>query len=131
VEENSDAKKAIESAKGWNLKISDPHLAKELQAGTITQMALSCAAGKWDGDDPPGDRGVLCRSVLQRRMNSIANTTGSGLKSEIIGLATNLLMPFALRFTGMFWDIHGEYHVLESLVEGIASNSGHYSLKKK
>jgi hypothetical protein len=131
VEENSDAKKAIESAKGWNLKISDPHLAKELQAGIITQMALSCAAGKWDGDDPPGDRGVLCRSVLQRRMNSIANTTGSGLKSEIIGLATNLLMPFALRFTGMFWDIHGEYHVLESLVEGIASNSGHYSLKKK
>jgi hypothetical protein len=53
------------------------------------------------------------------------------LKSEIIGLAANLLMPFALRFTGMFWDIHGEYHVLESLAEGIASNSGHYSLKKK
>jgi hypothetical protein len=131
VEENSDAKKAIESARGWNLKTSDPHLAKELQAGIITQMALSCAAGKWDGDDPPGDRGTLCRSVLERRMNSLANTTGSQLQSEIIGLATNLLMPFALKFTGIFWDIHGQYHVLEGLAQDFGSNSGHYSFVKK
>jgi hypothetical protein len=131
VEENSDAKRAIETARGWNLKISDPHLAKELQAGIITQMALSCAAGKWDGDDPPGDRGTLCRSVLERRMNSITSTTGSELKSEIIGLATNLLMPFALKFTGMFWDIHGQYHLLEGLAHEFGSNSGHYSFAKK
>ena len=131
VEENSDAKKAIESARIWNLKLSDPHLAKELQAGIITQMALSCSAGKWDGDNPPGDRGTLCRSVLERRMNSIADTTGSQLQSEIIGLATNLLMPFALKFTGMFWDIHGQYHVLEGLAQDIGSNSGHYRFAKK
>ena len=131
VEENPDARKAIEAAKGWNLKKSDPHLAKELKAGIITQMALSCSAGKWDGDDPPGDRGALCRSVLERQMNSVSNTTGSQLESEIIGLATNLLMPFALKFTGMFWDIHGQYHVLEGLVQDIASNSGHYAFTKK
>jgi hypothetical protein len=130
VEENSDAKKAIESARRWNLKISDPHLAKELQAGIITQMALSCAAGKWDGDNPPGDRGTLCRSVLERHMDSLTNATGSQLQSEIIGLAANLLMPFALKFTGMFWDIHGQYHVLEGLVQDIGSNSGHYSFGK-
>jgi hypothetical protein len=131
VEENSDAKKAVESARGWNLKISDPHLAKELQAGIVTQMALSCAAGKWDGDDPPGDRGTLCRSILERRMNSLANTTGSQLQSELIGLATNLLMPFALKFTGMFWDIHGQYHVLEGLAQDFGSNSGHYRFAKR
>lgn len=130
VEENSDAKKAIESAKGWSLKRHDPHLAKELQAGIITETALSCAAGKWDGDDPPGDRGTLCRSVLERRMNSAANTTGSQLESELEGLAANLLMPFALKFTGMFWDIHGQYHVLEGLAQDVGSNTGHYSFAK-
>lgn len=131
IEENSDAKKAIESAKGWNLKTHDPHLAKELQAGVVTEMAVSCAAGKWDGDDPPGDRGTFCRSVLERKMNSVSGTTGSELQSEIIGLAANLVTPFALKFTGMFWDVHGKYHILEGLAEGIGSNSGHYSFVKK
>lgn len=37
VEENSDAKKAIEFAKGWNLKAHDAHLIKELEAGIITE----------------------------------------------------------------------------------------------
>src|SRR5215469_18699704 len=69
VEENSDAKKAIESAKRWNLKGHDAHLARELEAGTLTEMILSCAAGKWDGDEPTGDRGTLCRAVLERKMN--------------------------------------------------------------
>jgi len=131
IEENSEAKKSIEAAKGWNLKTHDPHLAKELEAGAITQMALSCAAGKWDGDDPPGDRGTLCRSVLEHRMNSLGGTTGSDIKSEIIGLAANLVMPMALKFTGMFWDVHGQYHILERLVEGVGSSSGHYGFAKQ
>src|SRR5205823_2809565 len=76
LEENSDAKTAIDAAKGWNLKTHDPHLAKELEAGVVTQMALSCAAGTWDGADPPSDRGTLCRSVLGRKMNTLGSTTG-------------------------------------------------------
>lgn len=131
VEENSDARKAIESAKGWNLKTHDPHLAKELKAGETTQMVLSCASGKWDGDNPPAERGALCRSVLERKMNSVGGTTGSELESEIIGLAANLVTPFALKFTGMFWDVHGQYHILEQLTQDIGSNSGHYAFIKK
>jgi hypothetical protein len=131
VEENGDAKKAIDRANGWNLKLHDPQLARELEAGLLTETAVSCAAGKWDGDDPPGDRGALCRSVLERRMNAIGSTTGSELESQIIGLAANILMPFALKFTGMFWDIHGRYHILEGLAEGIGSNSGRYALGKR
>lgn len=131
VEENADAKKAIDSAKGWNLKSHDPHLAKELQAGIITEMALSCAAGKWDGDAPPEDHATLCRSVLERKLNSIGKTTGSDLKSEIIGLAANLAMPFALKFTGMFWDVHSQYHILERLAENLASGPGRYGFAKK
>jgi hypothetical protein len=130
VEENPNAKKAIESAKGWNLKATDPHLGEELEAGTITETALSCAAGKWDGDEPPGDRGTLCRSILERKLNSFSGT-GSQLPSEIIGLALNLGMPYALRFTGMFWDVHAQYHILERLVEGVGSDSGHYTFGGK
>ena len=126
VEENSDAKKAIEAAKTWNLKTRDPHLATELKAGTITEMAVSCAAGKWDGEDPPADRGALCRSVLERKINPAGATSGSDLASEIIGLASNLAMPFALKFTGMFWDVHGQYHILEKLAQDLGTNSGHY-----
>lgn len=131
VEENVDAKKAIESAKRWNLKGKDAHLARELEAGTLTETILSCAAGKWDGDEPTGDRGTLCRAVLERKMNSLGGRSGSQLPSEIIGLAVNLAMPSALKFTGMFWDVHGQYHILEHLAEGIGSNSGTYNLATK
>lgn len=131
VEENADAKASIESAKSWNLKTRDPRLARELEAGLITEMALSCSAGKWDGDDPPGDRGLLCRSVLDRKINSSGTGGGSKLESEIVGLAANLLMPLALRFTGMFWDVHGKYHILERLAADIGSDSGHYRFRNK
>ena len=131
VEENPDAKKAIDSAKGWSLKKRDRHLAKELEAAMITEMALSCASGKWDGDDPPGDRGSLCRSVLARKMNSLDTTSGSTIDAEIIGLTASLLMPFALKFTGIFWDVHSQYHILENLTADISSASGHYNFAKK
>lgn len=126
LEENPDVRKSIESAKSWNLKTHDPHLANELEAGIITEMALSCAAGKWDGDVPPNDRGAVCRSVLGRKMNTLGDTTGTGLESQIIGLAANIAMPFALKFTGMFWEVQGQYHILEHLVENIGSDSGRY-----
>ena len=126
VEEDAGARKAIEAAKTWNLKLQDPHLATELKAGIITEMAVSCAAGKWDGDDPPGDRGVLCRSVLERKMNPVGSTSGSEMIAEIIGLAANLATPYALKFTGMFWDVHTQYHVLERLAQEIGSGTGHY-----
>src|SRR5215469_7117714 len=130
VEENPDAKKAIESARGWNLKKKDARLAKELEAGMITETAVSCAAGKWDGDDPPGDRGSLCRSALAHRMNSLDTSSGAAISGQLIGLAVSMLMPVALKFTGMFWDVHSQYHILENLADGIGSNSGRYSFAK-
>jgi len=126
LEENADARKAIESAKGWTLKSQDAKLAKELVAGLATEMALSCAAGKWDGD---GNSDPICRSALGRGANAPSGNAGS-VESEIIGLAANLFLPFALKYTGMFWDIHGQYHVLERLADEIGSDSGHYRFKK-
>lgn len=126
VEENPDARKAIDSARVWNLKKRDRHLATELDAGMITEMSVSCAAGKWDGDNPPAARASLCNSMLARSLNSVDASSGSSIDSELIGLAANLLTPLALKFTGMFWDVHSQYHILENLANGIGSNSGRY-----
>lgn len=129
IEENADAKAAIESVKGWQLKLKEPKLAKELEAGLATQLALSCAAGKWDGEDPPGDRGVLCRTVLDKAISATSSSAGAKIQALIVGLATRAAFPYALRYTGKFWEVHARYHLLESLAAGIGSEAGHYSLQ--
>jgi hypothetical protein len=131
VEENPGARQAIESAKTWDLKAKDRRLSKELEAGILTEMAVACATGHWDGDEPSGASAVICRSVLSRQGGSPSAGGGSQLESQIIGLAANFLMPLALRFTGMFWDIHGQYHILERLAGNFGSNSGRYNLPTK
>lgn len=131
VEGNANAKAAIDFAKGWDLKKDSSKLANELEAGMAVQMALSCAAGKWDGDDPPGEQALLCKSVLERKINPIAGATGPQLQNEIIGLIAGLGVPWALRFTGKFWEIHGQYRILQRLADGIGSGSGHYSFSQK
>jgi len=126
VEENSDAKAAIESAKSWQLKLKDPKLVRELEAGQITQMALSCAAGKWDGEDPPGDRGVLCKTVLDQTISPSSASSAAKIESIIVGLAAGAAFPYALKYTGKFWEIHRQYHLLNQLAAGIGSER-HYT----
>jgi hypothetical protein len=128
VEEFSDAKAAIESAKSWQLKLKDPKLIRELEAGQITEMALSCAAGKWDGEDPPGDRGVLCKTVIDQTITPSSASSAANIESIIVGLATGAAFPFALKYTGKFWDVHRQYHLLDHLVTGIGS-ARHYNQK--
>jgi hypothetical protein len=128
VEENADAKAAIEFAKSWQLKLKDPKLARELEAGQITEMALSCAAGKWDGEDPPGDRGLMCRTVLDQTITARSATSASKIESIIEGLAVGAAFPYALKYTGKFWEVHNQYHLLEHLASGIGSG-GHYIQK--
>ena len=114
------------SRKRLESQVAGPKLAKELTAGPAPEMALSCAAGKWDGDGNPRPN---CRSALGRGANALGNNVGP-VEAEIIGLAANLFLPFALKYTGMFWDVHGQYHVLERLAGEIGSDSGHYRFKK-
>jgi hypothetical protein len=110
------------------LKLKDPKLARELEAGQITQMALSCAAGKWDGEDPPGDRGVLCRTVLDQTITPGSATSAAKIESIIAGLAVGAAFPYALKYTGKFWEIHRQYHLLDRLATGIGT-ARHYSRK--
>ncbi len=128
VEEDAAARDAIESARRWQLRGADAKLGKELTAGWYTQMALSCAAGKWDGDNPPADRGFGCRDVVGNRAG--AGGIGGSLTSQLLGLAASMFLPVALRVTGLFWDVHGRYHVLEQLTAGFAGDSGHYRLSR-
>ncbi len=132
VEENAAAKAAIESAKAWDLKADQPKLETELQAGMAAQMALSCAAGKWDGDDPPPDQAGLCRSVLENKVNPIGSGTNSisTIEQQAMSAAARLGLPVALRFTGKFWSVHSKYNLLEKLGSGIAGEGGHYKLNK-
>jgi len=130
VQENPEARKAIESAKQWDLRVKDSRLVKELEAGMDTEITLSCLSGKWDGDNPQGSQGLICRSLLDRRATSLGGSS-SQLQSEIIGLAANLLLPLALKYTGMFWDIHGQYQVLERLTTNLGAGNGRYQLDQK
>ncbi len=125
IEENGDAKAAIESAKTWDLRSDNPKLEEELKAGLAAQMALSCAAGKWDGDDPPQDKAELCRAVLENKMNPIGGKS-STFKDKIMGIAATLGLPWALRFSGAFWSVHSKYNILEKLAAGIGGKSGRY-----
>ncbi len=88
-------------------------------------MALSCAAGKWDGDDPPQDKSALCRAVLENKINPIGGKT-STLEDKIMGIAAAVGLPWALRFTGAFWSVHSKYNILQKLASGIGGKSGHY-----
>ncbi len=129
IEENAGAKAAIEAAKNWNVKLDNPKLAKELEAGMAVQIGLSCAAGKWDGVEPPAERGVLCKSVLERKLGGIDLGSGSQIEAEMIGLATGIAMSKAMKFTGKFWDVYSQYHILEQLSAGLTSAPGHYKLQ--
>lgn len=129
IEENADAKAAIEFARTWNLKTSEPKLVKELDAGLATLLGLSCAAGKWDGEDPPGDRGVLCKTVLDKGISASSARSAANIESIIIGLGARVAFPWALKYTGKFWEVHKRYGILQALSQGIGSATGHYSLK--
>jgi len=128
IEENAEARAAIEFAKGWNLKLKEPKLAKELAAGQAVQLALSCAAGKWDGEDPPGTRGVICKTVLDQSIGA-ASSRPSSIESIIIGAVTRIAFPLSLKYTGKFWDVYRRYHILEALTRGIASPTRNYNFK--
>ncbi|HEV2988857.1 MAG TPA: hypothetical protein VG759_10475 [Candidatus Angelobacter sp.] len=130
VEENADAKAAIEFAKSWNLKSQDKKLGKELEAGLTTELVLSCMTGKWDGEEPEGDRGFLCRSILEKTIGSVSGSKQSKIESLIIGIASSAGFSLALKYTGKFWDVHTQYHILSRLTDGISSSSGHYNQLK-
>jgi hypothetical protein len=139
VEQNPDAKAAIESAKGWEMRGSS--LAPELAAGLALELTLSCAAGRWDGEDPPADRGILCKVMNEKvgsligGMNPLTSGPTSGWKSRLQelagGVGAAVAFPSALQYGGTFWDVHGRYQILEQLTKGFGSDAETYSFSQK
>ena len=131
VEENGGAKSAIDSAKNWDLGKDSSKLTKELEAGKAVEMALSCAAGRWDGENPPLDKDAACRSVLASRIDPTGKGSLSGWKAKVVAAIAGLGLPVALNYTGRFWSIYGQYSILDQLASGIGSNAGHYTFSNK
>ncbi|HZR30436.1 MAG TPA: hypothetical protein VFA76_01115 [Terriglobales bacterium] len=130
VEENSGAKAAIEYAKTWDLKSTNAKLFHELEAGLAVQTAISCAAGKWDGENPPAEKAALCRTLLESKVNPVATGNQGGWLGKVLGTVAGLGMPVALRYTGRFWAVHSKYNLLGHLAEGIAGG-GQYKFAQK
>jgi len=55
------------------------------------------------------------RSARKPRIIVLARRRHSATSLPTFAHQQSLLMPYALNFTGMFWDMHGQYHVLEKL----------------
>jgi hypothetical protein len=129
VEENADARAAIESAKGWNLATDNPNLVKEYRGALALEVTLSCAAGRWDGEDLPAEQRVFCRPVSNQGTGSLLSSR-SQLKARLLGLI-GIAIPPILGLTGKFWDVQSRYDILEHLTRDIASDSGHYRFASK
>ena len=139
IEQNPDAKAALDSAKSWKLRGSS--LAPELETGLALELALSCVAGRWDGEDPPATRGVLCKAMNQKvgsligGMNPLAGGSTSGWKSRLQelagGIGAAVAFPTALQYGGKFWDVHSRYQILDQLTKGISSETGNYNFPQK
>jgi hypothetical protein len=138
LERDPAAKAAIESAKTW--EIGDSKLRRELQAGLALELSLSCAAGRWDGEDPPAERGALCK-VMNHQVTSFlgrSNPLANGPETEwhqqveglVGGLAAAVVFPSALHYTGEYWDVHSRYHMLDQLTNGFASDQSQYHLNE-
>ena len=139
IEQNPDAKAAIDSAKSWKLRGSS--LAPELETGLALELTLSCVAGRWDGEDPPATRGILCKAMNQKvgsligGMNPLAGGSTSGWTSRLQelagGIGAAVAFPTALQYGGKFWDVHSRYQILDQLTKGISSETGHYNFPQR
>src|SRR5713101_10169009 len=91
LEQKPDAKAAVDSAKSW--KVGGSNLAPELKAGLALELTLSCAAGRWDGEDPPPQRGLLCKVMNEKvgsligKSNPLTSGPASGWMSQLQELA--------------------------------------------
>ena len=129
VEENADAKAALESAKGWNLATDNPNLVKEYRGALALEVTLSCAAGRWDGEDLPAEQRAFCMPVSSQGTGSLLSSR-SQLRARLLGLL-GIAIPRILGLTGKFWDVQSRYDILEHLTREIGSDSGRYRFASK
>ena len=104
VEENPRAKKAIEYAKGWDLKkLKKDDYADDLDDGLSSALLLSCIMQKWDGNYPPPERDKDCGTF------------------KLIG---HLHIP---KMSNLFWGSFPKDSILQKISLGFGDSTGNYT----
>lgn len=103
LEENREAKEAIDFAKGWDLTKANPQIADDLQGGLYSALMVSCIMQKWDGNYPPHDRDTAC---------------------DALKLLEHIHIP---TMGNLFWGSFPKDSILQHLSLGFADSTGHYT----
>ena len=99
VEQDADAKAAIEYAHDWDLRKYNRAMQQDLESGLTAVLFFSCFKNKWDGDHPPKARANEC----------LAWRSGISLPT-----------------LNEFWGAYVNHNILEKLTQGFGSPGGHY-----
>jgi hypothetical protein len=103
VEDDSEAKTAIEYAKHWDMKKAGHELADDLDDGLSSAQMISCILGKWDGSYPPPERDKDCGTF------------------KILG---HIHIP---KMSNKFWGAFPKDSILQNLSFGFGDSTGHYT----
>ena len=106
---------AIEFAKGWDLKRYNPAMLHDLEGGLGAALLMSCAARKWDGDNPSPQRKAECQGMLQY-------APFGGAMAVLPGMGGVIPNPF-----NEFWAVHTRYNLVERLAHSFGTQEGHYN----
>lgn len=116
VETFPSAKRAIDYARTWDLKKYNPVMQKDLSNGLTLTLFMSCAAKKWDGEDPPAQRKNQCAAVMQ-------TATPGLILAPVTGGLTTAILPSP---ANEFWATELNQNIVEHLTEGFGGPSGNY-----
>lgn len=103
VEEDPDARKAIDLAKGWDAKVAGHAFEDDLNDGESSIIMASCLLHKWDGSNPPAERDKPCGTLK---------------------LLAHIHIP---KISNMFWGAFPTHHILENMTAGIGDDKGNYT----
>ncbi len=106
------AKQAIEYARTWDVKKFNPAMEHDLESGLGSTLLMSCAANKWDGDNPPQQRRSACAAMIG----------SSGLLTLMPGTGV-LPSPF-----NEFWSVELQQNIPAQLTKGFGGGDDNYVL---
>ncbi|MDP4242212.1 MAG: hypothetical protein Q8921_05700 [Bacteroidota bacterium] len=103
LENDPAAKRAIDFAKGWDMKSVGADVADDLKDGLYSSVMISCIMQKWDGNYPPPERAKDC---------------------GVFKLLAHIHVP---TMENTFWGSFPKDSILEHLSVGFGDSTGHYT----
>jgi hypothetical protein len=103
LENDQQAKKAIEFAKGWDVSKLGHHLQDDLEDGLSAALMISCILKKWDGSYPTQEREKDCGTLK---------------------ILEHIHVP---TMGNLFWGSFPKDSILQKLSFGFGDSTGHYT----